>query len=63
MQNSEEKELQIEVYDQTTKSNRQLSLIPTRNWPGDGLLGIVIRLESYESYKEKDKQVANEPVR
>lgn len=49
MQRSENQKLQIEVYDITVGSSRIVDITPSRDWPGDGLLGIVIRLEQYET--------------
>jgi hypothetical protein len=56
MKNSENMPLDIEVYNFNTKITRFLVIVPSRSWSGDGLLGIVIRLESYEDFT-KDLQV------
>jgi hypothetical protein len=49
--------LDIEVFDFTTKITRFLVIVPSRNWSGVGLLGIVIRLEAYDEECPKDSQV------
>lgn len=51
-QESEDKPLYLEVYSSESKESRHVTLTPSRAWPGEGLLGIVIRLESYEAIVE-----------
>jgi hypothetical protein len=36
------------VFNSHTKVNRDVTLVPTSNWPGEGLLGIKLKLMVYE---------------
>ena len=49
---SEDKPLPLKVYNCKSKSFRDLVLIPSRNWPGEGMLGVTIRFDSYHNAEE-----------
>jgi hypothetical protein len=40
---SEDKVLPLKVYNCKCKKVRDVELIPSRNWPGEGMLGVTIR--------------------
>lgn len=47
IQSNEDKESTIKVYNSSRGQIRDVTIIPTKNWPGQGLLGLRIRLEPY----------------
>jgi S1-C subfamily serine protease len=47
VQSNEDKELKLKVFNSTTGQIRDVTIVPTKNWPGQGLLGVKIRLEPY----------------
>jgi len=49
---SEDKELPITVYNCKNHSLRELVLVPSKNWPGEGMLGVTIRFDSYHDAEE-----------
>lgn len=44
---SEDLILPLTIYNCKSNTKREVSLIPSRNWPGEGMLGITIRFDSY----------------
>jgi hypothetical protein len=44
---SEDKPLPLKVYNCKCKTVREVELIPSRDWPGEGLLGVTIRFDSF----------------
>lgn len=53
IKSSEDKPLPLRVYNCKSKSFRDLELIPSRNWPGEGMLGVTIRFDSYHNAQEE----------
>lgn len=49
---SEDKPLPLNVYNCKSKTVRDLVLTPSRNWPGEGMLGVTIRFDSYHNAEE-----------
>lgn len=49
---SEDVVLPIRVYNSKSGSFRDISLVPSRKWPGEGMLGITIRFDSYHNVDE-----------
>ncbi|XP_075221040.1 Golgi reassembly-stacking protein 2 [Lycorma delicatula] len=47
-----EKELKMTVYSSKTQSVRQVTIIPSNNWGGQGLIGVSIRFCSFEGTNE-----------
>ncbi|GLE04858.1 hypothetical protein PINS_up017332 [Pythium insidiosum] len=45
---SEERAMQIDVFNSKAQTTRQLLLTPSRRWHGKGLLGVTIRFDSFE---------------
>ena len=58
-QNSENRPVILSVYNATTHSTREVCLTPSTNWPGEGLLGIKIKLNCYDGSLNVDVNVAN----
>jgi hypothetical protein len=48
----EDKELPLLVYNCKDHSTREIILVPTKNWPGEGRLGVAIRFDSYLDAEE-----------
>lgn len=46
IKSSEDKPLPLKVYNCKCKTIRDVELIPSRNWPGEGMLGVTIRYKS-----------------
>lgn len=44
---SEDKPLPITVYNIKNHSVREIVLVPSKNWPGEGMLGVTIRFDTY----------------
>jgi hypothetical protein len=44
---SEDKPLPITVYNIKNRSLREIVLVPSKNWPGEGMLGVTIRFDTY----------------
>lgn len=40
------------VYNIKNKSFREVTLRPSRDWPGEGLLGVIIKFDSYQGAEE-----------
>jgi hypothetical protein len=51
-QESEDKPLPLAVYNCKSHTIREITLTPSRNWPGEGMLGVVIRFDSYHEAEE-----------
>lgn len=43
--------MKVIVYNIETDKVRAITLTPSHNWPGDGLLGVVIRFEPFDPEK------------
>lgn len=48
-QNSENRPVLLTVYNTSTERIRDVVLTPSADWPGEGLLGIKIKLNTYET--------------
>lgn len=46
---SEDVILPLTVYNWKSNTTRQVALTPSRNWPGEGMLGITIRFDTYHN--------------
>lgn len=44
MQNSVNRPVELTVYNSKTKKTRTTTLLPSNDWPGEGLLGIKLKL-------------------
>jgi hypothetical protein len=49
---SEDLILPLTVYNWKSRTTREVSLIPSRNWPGEGMLGITIRFDSFHNAED-----------
>ncbi|ETW00678.1 hypothetical protein, variant [Aphanomyces invadans] len=49
---SEDKPMQLSVYNIKSQTTRELSLTPSRNWPGKGMLGVTIRFDSFDGVED-----------
>ena len=49
---SEDKPLPLTVYNCKCHKTREVTLIPSRSWPGEGMLGVKIRFDSYTNAEE-----------
>ncbi|CEG40462.1 Golgi reassembly stacking protein GRASP65, contains PDZ domain [Plasmopara halstedii] len=49
---SEDRPMQLKVYNVKAQTTRELQLTPSRKWPGKGLLGVTIRFDSYEGAED-----------
>ncbi|KAG7401707.1 Golgi reassembly-stacking protein 2 [Phytophthora boehmeriae] len=56
---SEDRPLQLKVFNVKAQSTRELQLTPSRKWPGKGLLGVTIRFDSYEGAEDQVLHVLN----
>jgi len=52
IQASEDKPLPLTVYNWKCGAFREVTLVPTRNWPGEGMLGVTIRFDTYHNAEE-----------
>lgn len=43
----EDKPLPLTLYNIKNHSTREITLTPSRNWPGEGMLGVTIRFDSF----------------
>lgn len=50
-QENENKPVNLLVWSSLTDSNREVVLTPSRKWPGEGLLGVIIRYDRYDADK------------
>ena len=48
----EDKPLPLRVYNCKNHSVREVTLVPSKNWPGEGRLGVAIRYDSYTAAEE-----------
>eukprot|EP01035_Chromulina_nebulosa_P018235 gene18235-23906_t len=48
----EDKPLSLKVYNWKSKSIRDITLMPSKNWPGEGMLGVTIRFDTYLNAEE-----------
>jgi hypothetical protein len=48
----EDRELPLIVYNCKDRSTREVILVPTTNWAGEGRLGVAIRFDSYHDAEE-----------
>ncbi len=51
---SDEKPLTLTIYNTKNHTLREVVIVPTRNWPGEGMLGATIR---FDSFQDCDDQV------
>ncbi len=59
VQSNEDQEATLKVLNIETGKIRELLITPTRKWPGDGLLGVKIRLAPYgDDLKKLEQTVA-----
>lgn len=49
---SEDKELPLTIYNIKNHSRRKVLLTPSKKWPGEGMLGVTIRFDSYYKAEE-----------
>lgn len=49
---SEDKPLPLQVYNCKNHSIREIILVPSRNWPGEGMLGVTIRFDTFLDAEE-----------
>ncbi|KAG6623951.1 Golgi reassembly stacking protein GRASP65, contains PDZ domain [Phytophthora cinnamomi] len=56
---SEDRPMQLKVFNAKAQSTRELQLTPSRRWPGKGLLGVTIRFDSYEGAEDQLLHVLN----
>jgi len=63
---SEDKELPLEIYNWKNRTLREITLVPSKNWPGEGMLGVTIRFDTYKDAEEQMLHVleveANSPA-
>ncbi|KAH9498804.1 Golgi reassembly-stacking protein 2 [Bulinus truncatus] len=52
LRNNVERPLKVTVYSSKTQSVREVNLVPSHNWGGQGLLGVSIRFCSFEGANE-----------
>ncbi|TDH70608.1 hypothetical protein CCR75_007105 [Bremia lactucae] len=57
---SEDRSMQLKVYNVKAQATRELELTPSRDWPGKGLLGVTIRFDSYEGAEDQLLHVLHE---
>lgn len=48
-----DKEIELLVWNIKSQTQRFITLTPTTNWPGTGLLGVTIRMDDYATAEEK----------
>lgn len=53
---NENKPVNLLVWSSLTDSNREVVLTPSRKWPGEGLLGVIIRYDRYDADKLSSDQ-------
>ncbi|RMX68662.1 hypothetical protein DD238_003583 [Peronospora effusa] len=56
---SEDRPMQLRVFNVKAQTSRELQLTPSRKWPGKGLLGVTIRFDSYEGAEDQLLHVLN----
>jgi hypothetical protein len=49
---SEDKPLPLKVYNCKSHTFREVQLVPSRSWPGEGMLGVTIRFDVYHNAEE-----------
>lgn len=52
IKDSEDKELLLKVYNCKSHTTRDVIIIPSRNWDGEGMLGVTIRFDTYFDAEE-----------
>lgn len=52
MQGSEDKPLPLAVYNTKNHTLRELVVVPSRRWAGEGLLGLTIRFDTFKGADE-----------
>jgi len=52
IKNSEDKPLPLQVYNCKNHTVREIVLVPSRKWPGEGMLGVTIRFDTYLDAEE-----------
>lgn len=40
----------MKVFNEGTCKIRDVVIVPSKDWPGDGLLGVVLKMEKYDPY-------------
>lgn len=51
--NNEDRPMLLSVYNVKSTVTRELSLTPSNDWPGKGLLGVTIRFDSYDGAEDE----------
>lgn len=49
MQASLNRPITLEVYNSTTNDVREVKLTPSANWPGEGLIGLKMKMTTYSA--------------
>jgi len=52
-QASEDNPLPLQIYNWKDRSFREIILTPSRKWPGEGMLGVTIKFDSYRDAEEQ----------
>ena len=50
---SEDKELPLTLYNCKCHQTREVILVPSKKWPGEGMLGVTIRFDSFYKAEEQ----------
>lgn len=50
---NENREVHLKVFNENTSKIRDVTIVPSKNWPGEGLLGVVLKLEKYDPHTKK----------
>eukprot|EP01042_Synura_sphagnicola_P036209 gene36209-46333_t len=52
IKSSEEKPLTLTIYNYKNRSLRDVVMVPSRKWPGEGMVGATIRFDSFEDAED-----------
>eukprot|EP00981_Chlorochromonas_danica_P003988 scaffold753_cov164-Ochromonas_danica.AAC.18 len=58
LQANENKQIALKVFNENTAKVRDVYVTPTRDWPGEGLLGLIIRLEKYDPHSHSHSRTS-----
>lgn len=61
-QSNENREVHLKVFNENTCKVRDVTIVPSKDWPGEGLLGVVLRLETYDPYMRTSTGVRSRPL-
>mmetsp|Transcript_16823 Transcript_16823/g.28537 ORF Transcript_16823/g.28537 Transcript_16823/m.28537 type:complete len:302 (-) Transcript_16823:1123-2028(-) len=50
---SEDQPLPLQIYNWKNKTLREITLTPSKNWPGEGMLGVTIRFDTFKDAEEQ----------